>query len=86
MKIRSEIAFFSNKRHFEIWFEKTKTITLFRRKLSKVHKTDTILHEKNYIFRKTRANKNKQWTHLGALKGVGRRLSLINVSGQVAGS
>ena len=22
----------------------------------------------NYIFPKTRANKNKQWTHLGALK------------------
>ena len=36
--------FFSNERHFEIWFPKKKTITLFWSKLSKLHKKEPILH------------------------------------------
>ena len=35
---------FSNERHFEIWFPKKKIITFFLSKLSKLHKTDPILH------------------------------------------
>ena len=63
VKSRSKIAL------FQIWFPKKKIITFFRRKLSKLHKKDTILHvSDNYIFPKTRANKNEQWTHLGNLK------------------
>ena len=33
-------------------FPKKKTVTFFRRKLSKQHKKDTILHINNYIFPK----------------------------------
>ena len=36
--------FFSNGRHFKMCFPKMKAITFFRRKLSKLHKKDTILH------------------------------------------
>ena len=43
LKNRSKIALFSNERHFEIWFPKKKTITFFGRKLSKLHKKETIL-------------------------------------------
>ena len=35
---RLKIALSSNDRHFEIWFPKTKTITFFWSKLSKLHK------------------------------------------------
>ena len=38
--------------------KKKKTITFLWSKLSKLHQND------NYIFPKTRGNKNKQWTHL----------------------
>ena len=45
VKSRSKIAlFFSNERHFEIWFPKKRSITFFWSKLSKLHKKDTILH------------------------------------------
>ena len=44
LKNSSKIALFSNERHFEIWFPKKKTITYFGRKLSKLHKRQTILH------------------------------------------
>ena len=47
VKSRSKLALFSNEHHFEIWFpkkKKKKTITFFRRKLSKLHHKDTILH------------------------------------------
>ena len=44
MKSWSKIALFSNDRHFEIWFPKKRTITFFWSKLSKLHKTDPILH------------------------------------------
>ena len=44
VKSRLKIALFSNKRHFEIWFPKKKTITFFCSKLSKLHKKDPILH------------------------------------------
>ena len=43
VKIRSKIALFSNKRHFEIWFPKKRTITFFWSKLSKLHKKDPIV-------------------------------------------
>ena len=60
------MAFFSHERHLEIWFPKKETITFF---WSKLHytKKDQILHVKNYIFPKTRGNKNKQWTHITPL-------------------
>ena len=41
--------------------------TFFWRKLSKLHKKRPFACD-NYIFPKTRANKNKQWTHYSALK------------------
>ena len=63
VKSRSNIALFSNERHFEIWFPKKRTITFFWSKLSKLHKKDQILHLANYIFPKIRGNKNKPWTH-----------------------
>ena len=46
VKSRSKIALFSNKRHFEIWLPKKKTIrpTSFWSKLSKLHKKDPISH------------------------------------------
>ena len=44
VKSRSKIALFSNERHFEMWFPKTRTITFFWGKLSKQHKKDPILH------------------------------------------
>ena len=40
----SKIALFSSERHFKMCFPKIKTITFFWRKLSKLHKKDTILH------------------------------------------
>ena len=72
---RPKIALFSNERHFEIWYPKKKTITFFWSKVSKLHThTHTHTHTpphthknnfacENYIFPKTRGNKNKQWTH-----------------------
>ena len=39
-----KIAFFSNERHFKIWFPKKKTIMFFWSKVSKLHKKDPILH------------------------------------------
>ena len=68
VKSRSKIALFSNERHFEIWFPKKRTITFFWSKLSKLHKKGTILHVANYIFPKTRGNKNNPWTHSTPLK------------------
>ena len=44
VKSRSKITLFSNDRHFEIWFPKTRAITFFWSKLSKLHKKDPILH------------------------------------------
>ena len=47
VKNRSEIALFSNYRHFEIWFPKKRTITFLWGKLSKLHNKhdkDRILH------------------------------------------
>ena len=52
VKSRSEIALFSNERHFEIWFPKKKTITFFWSKLSKLHKKDPILHVATTFFLK----------------------------------
>ena len=47
-------------------FQKRKAIKIFRRKISKLHKKATILHDDNYIFPITRENRTKQWTHLGS--------------------
>ena len=44
VKSRSKIALFSKERHFEIWFQKKRTITFFWSKISKLHKEDPILH------------------------------------------
>ena len=44
VKSRSKIALFWNKRHFEIWFPKKRSITFFWSILSKLHKKDPILH------------------------------------------
>ena len=64
VKSRSKIALFSNEPHFEIWFPKKKTITFFWSKLSKLHKKRPNFACDNYIFPKTKRNKNKPWTHL----------------------
>ena len=56
---RSKIALFSNEHHFEIWFPKKKTITFFWSELSKLHKKRPKFACGNYIFPKTRENKNK---------------------------
>ena len=72
VKSRSKIALFSNERHFEIWFPKMKTITFFSSKLSKLHKKKRPNFAcGNYIFPKTKGNKNKPWTHSTPLKGAG---------------
>ena len=42
-KVGQKQPFFSNERHFEIWFPKKKTITFFWSKF-KLHKKDPILH------------------------------------------
>ena len=44
VKSRSNIALFSNERHFKIWFPKKRTSTFFWSKISKLHKKDPILH------------------------------------------
>ena len=51
---RLKIALFSNERHFEIWFPKKIIITFFGRKLSKLHKKETILHVTISFFLKQR--------------------------------
>ena len=43
VKSRSKVTLFSNERHSEIWFPKTRAITFFWSKLSKLHKKDPIL-------------------------------------------
>ena len=54
VKNRSKIALFSNERHFEIWFPKKIIITFFGRKISKLHKKETILHVTISFFLKQR--------------------------------
>ena len=72
VKSRSKIVLFSNERHFEIWFPKKRTIiTFFWSKLSKLHKKRLNFACGNYIFPKTRGNKNKPWTHSTLLKDQG---------------
>ena len=72
VKSRSKIALFSNERHFEIWFPKKRTITFFWSKLPKLGPTQKRLNFAcgNYIFPKTRGNKNKPWTHSTPLTGA----------------
>ena len=66
VKSRSKIAL-KNERRFEIWFPKKKTITFFRKKTIWTTQKRPNFACNIYIFPKIRANKNKQWTHLGAL-------------------
>ena len=49
-------------------FPEKKIITFFWSKLSKLHKKD--FARDNYIFPKTRGNKNKQWTHSIPIKDI----------------
>ena len=70
VKSRSKIALFSNEHHFEIWFPKKKTIPFFWSKLSKLLKKRSNFACDNYIFPKTRGNKNKQYTHSTPLKAI----------------
>ena len=49
-------------------FQKKKTITFFWSKLSNLHKKRPNFACGNYIFPKTRENKNKPWTHSTPLK------------------
>ena len=72
MKCRAKIALFSNVCHFEIWFPKKKTVTFCWSKLSKLHKKRHNFACDNYIFTKTRGNKNKQWIHSTPLKILDR--------------
>ena len=77
VKSSSKIALFSNERHFEIWFQKKRTITFFEVNYLNFTKKDPILHvattfslkqggtrtSQGPIFSKTRGNKNKPGTH-----------------------
>ena len=47
-----ENSHFSSGRHFRMCIPKVKTITFFRRKLSKLHEKDTILHVTSTFFLK----------------------------------
>ena len=62
VKSRSKIALFSNERHFEIWFQKKKTLTFSEENYLNYTKRPDF-ECGNYIFPKTRGNKNKPWTH-----------------------
>ena len=59
MKSRSKIALFSIERYFEIWFPQKKTITYFRRKVSKLQKKDTIFACDIYNFPKTKGKQEQ---------------------------
>ena len=80
VKNRSKIAPFSNEHHLEIWFPKKKTIMFFWSKLSKLHKKRPNFACDNYIFPKTRGNKNKQCTHSTPLKTRRSRLSTFQIT------
>ena len=49
-------------------FQKRKQLRFFWSKLSKLHKKRPNFTSDNYIFPKTRGNKNKQWTHSTPVK------------------
>ena len=62
VKSRSEIAIFSNERHFQICFSKKKTIRCFEvNYLNYTKKIQFCMWQLH--FPKTRGNKNKPWTH-----------------------
>ena len=67
LKSRLKIALFSNERHFEIWLPKKKTITFSEINYLNYTKRPNFACD-NYIFPKTRGNKNKQRTHITPLK------------------
>ena len=71
-RISSKISFFfSNERHFAIWFSKKKIITFFRRKLSKLFRKDTILHVKiTFPLKKKKKRKKKTRTSSGPFEVV----------------
>ena len=62
-----KMVFFPNERHFQIWFPTRKQLHFSKESYlnypTKRHNFACDI----YIFSKTRGNKNKQWTHLGAL-------------------
>ena len=72
---------------FEIWFPKKKNNYIFQKKIIWTTQKDTILHVTITFFPKTRANKNKQWTHYSALNKleiqyfchVNRKISLCPI-------
>ena len=49
-------------------FPKIKIVTFLRRKLSELHKKDTVLDVAITVFLKTGSNKSKQRTHYSTLK------------------
>ena len=70
VKSRSKMAlFFQNERHFDKWFPKKKTTTFSEVNYPDYTKTPNFACG-NYIFPKTRGNKNKPWTHSTPLKGI----------------
>ena len=52
---------------FKFDFQKKESTTFFRETYVTTQKRHDFVCD-NYIFHKTRAKTNKQWTHLGALK------------------
>ena len=58
-------------------FQKKKTITFFWSKVSKLHKKRPNFACDNYIFPKTRGNKNKQWTHSTPLTGTSWHIDIV---------
>ena len=51
-------------------FQKKENSYIFQKKIIQTTQKDTILNVTNYIFPKTRANTNMQWTHYSALKSL----------------
>ena len=66
VKSRSKIALFSNKHHLKFDFQKRNKLYFSEENyLNYTKQTQFCMWQ---FFPKTRGNKNKQWTHLGALK------------------
>ena len=68
-------------------FQKRKTVYIFsEEKLSKLHKKRLHFACDNYIFPKTRGNKNKQWTHYSRLYETKQNQELVCNSHFISGS
>ena len=77
VKSRSKIALFQMSAILKFDFQKRKQLLFFWSKLSKLHKKRLNFACDNYIFPKTRGNKNKQCTHFTPLKIRGPKNQML---------